>query len=47
MALVPPSDDLEGHTGVFFALGQMVKAGLPEEAALRAVTAAPAKFLVS
>jgi hypothetical protein len=45
VALVPPSDDLEGHQGVYFALSQLVKAGFPEEAALRAVTAAPAKIL--
>jgi len=45
VALVPPSDGIDGHGEVFFALGEMVKAGLPAEAALRAVTAVPAKLL--
>src|SRR6185503_11987782 len=45
VALVPPSDDLEGHESVFFALAGLVKAGLPEETALRAVTSMPAKIL--
>ncbi len=45
VALVPLSDDLVGHSEVFFFLGELVKGGLSEEAALRAVTAVPAKLL--
>jgi hypothetical protein len=45
VALVPPTDDLKGHRNVLFALGELVKAGLSEEAALRAVTVTPAKLL--
>ncbi len=45
VALVPSSDDLEGHSEMFFDLAELVKAGLPGGAALRAVTVVPAKFL--
>ena len=45
VALVPPTDDLAGHRQVLFAAGELVKAGLPEAAALRAVTIVPARLL--
>jgi hypothetical protein len=45
VAFVPLRDDISGHEELFFALGEMVKAGLKPERALEAVTIAPARFL--
>jgi Amidohydrolase family len=45
VALVPPTDDLAGHRQALFAAGELVKAGLPEAAALRALTIVPARLL--
>lgn len=45
VALTPLSDDLEGHGEIFYHLGELVKSGLPRDAALRAVTSVPAKLL--
>ncbi len=45
VALVPSADDIEGHERMLWSLAELVKTGVPEEAALRAVTAIPARLL--
>jgi imidazolonepropionase-like amidohydrolase len=44
VALAPFSDTAEGLQGVLFRVAELVKYGLPRDAALRAVTIAPAEF---
>ena len=44
VALTPPSDSSEGLHGYLFRVGELVKYGLPREAALRAVTIVPAEI---
>lgn len=45
VAVIPASDDLTGHGEVAFFLGELVKAGFPAAAALRAATIVPARLL--
>jgi len=44
VALAPPSDTLDGLQATLFRVGELVKYGLPRDAALRAVTIVPAEI---
>jgi imidazolonepropionase-like amidohydrolase len=45
VACRPPTDDVEGYQSLLFKMGELVKAGLDRDTALKAITLHPAEML--